>query len=117
MTAVAILPQESTQTPGCRYRAVAGTRRGEGPTPGTALDALTAQIDKAERPELILLQTMEEDAFFSDQQRERLTELMAAWRSSHDKEEGRTDPELEALVDAELAAAARRAESIFAAGS
>ena len=60
---------------------------------------------------------MQPDRFFTAEQLERLSELMLRWRQARDA--GTTLPpakqaELEALVEAEVRAAADRAEALYA---
>jgi hypothetical protein len=110
MTTIAILPENSTG-----FRAVAGKFQSVGRTPGEALDALTAQLDEAERGTFLVVQPLRPDAFFTVQQQQRLRELMDRWRAARDT--GNTLPaeeqtELDALVDAETRATAARAAAL-----
>jgi hypothetical protein len=114
MTKVAILPIP-TETGGVSYRAVAGDKHSEGKTAGEALDALTAQLSEEEVGTLVIVQSLRPDRFFSAAQQQRLAELMGRWRVARDK--GETLPteeqaELEALIEAELRAAADRAAAL-----
>jgi hypothetical protein len=116
MTAVSILP-ESVAANDTTYRAVAGDRQSVGRTPGEALDALTAQLDEQESGTLVIVQNLRPDRFFTAQQQQRLLELMAHWRKARDA--GSSLPaeeqaELTALVEAELQAAAQRAQALLA---
>jgi hypothetical protein len=58
-----------------------------------------------------------EDRFFTNEQRQRLAELMGMWRAARDTS-GQLPPEqqaeLESLVEAQLEGAARRAEAMLA---
>jgi hypothetical protein len=114
MTTIAIVP-DSPATPPTGFRAVAGQRQSVGRTPGEALDALTAQLDADEAGTLLVIQHLRPDAFFTAEQRQRLGDLMARWRAARDR--GAALPpdeqaELDALVAAELDAAARRAAAL-----
>lgn len=114
MTRVAILPVPSEKGD-FAYRAVAGDKQSHGKTAGEALDALTAQLSEGEASTLVIVQSLRPDRFFSAAQLQRLAELMARWRAARDM--GETLPvdeqsELEALVEAELRAAARRAGAL-----
>ena len=114
MTSVAILPKSGPM--GERsYDAVAGERRSEGRTVGEALDALTAQLPEEEAGTLIVVQHGRPDAFFTESQQRRLGQLMQNWRSA--RESGNALPadeqsELEALVEGEVTASAKRAAAL-----
>ncbi len=110
MTKVAILPVSTTQG-SISYYAVAGDKHSQGRTAGEALDALTAQLSRDEAGLLIIVQNLHPDRFFKAEQQQRLAGLMDRWRAARDR--GATLPadeqsELEALVEAELRAAADR---------
>lgn len=114
MTKVAILPVPTAQGD-VTYRAVAGTRYSQGKTAGEALDALTAQLPDGEAGPLIIVQSLRPDPFFTAAQQQRLAELMNRWRLARGR--GKSLPtdeqsELEALVEAELRAAASRAAAL-----
>jgi hypothetical protein len=114
MTKVAILPVP-TGKGGITYTAVAGNKRSYGATAGEALDALTAQLSGDDNGTLIIVQSRQPDRFFDAAQQQRLAELTDRWRSARDQ--GQTFPaeeqaELEALVEAELRAAAARAAAL-----
>src|SRR5262249_25002659 len=114
MTIVSILP-EGQETNGTAYRAVSGEYQSRGRTAGEALDALTAQLDADKAGTLIVVQHMQPDRFFTAAQQQRLQELMNRWRSARDAG-GALPPaehaELEALLDAEVEAATRRAGAL-----
>jgi hypothetical protein len=110
MTTVAILP-EPTASGTVAYRAVAGRLQSLGKSAGEALDALTAQLPAEDKGTLVIVQHQYPDQFFTAGQRQRLEELMAAWRAARDA--GASLPandgtELQALIDAELEATAHR---------
>ena len=111
MTTVAILPVP-TEKGGISYRAVAGGKRSHGSTVGEALDALTAQLPDDDTGLLVVVQSLRRDLVFGLTQQRRLAELTAQWRKCRDVG-GALPPneevELEALVEAELSAAAYRA--------
>ena len=114
MTTVAILP-ENSQTDGAAYRAVAGAIQSVGKTAGEALDGLTAQLRDEEAGTLVVVQHLRPDRFFTAEQQLRLQFLMDRWRAARDA--GQTLPaadqaELDALVQAELEAAAQRAAAL-----
>jgi hypothetical protein len=114
MTTIAIFPESSgTQPTG--YRAVAGSRQSVGRTAGEALDALTAQLDEAERGTLVVVQHRRPDRFFTAEQQQRLQELMTRWRAARDSQThlpADEQAELQALVEAELRAAMARAAAL-----
>ena len=114
MTTVSILPIP-TDHGEKSYRAVAGDRQSSGKTAGEALDALTAQLGEEELNTLVIVQHHCPDRFFSAEQQKRLEELMDRWRNA--REAGRAlsseeQAELDALVDAEVRAAADRAAAL-----
>lgn len=114
MTKVAILPIP-TEKGEVSYRAVAGDKQSHGRTAGEALDALTTQLSEDEASTLVIVQSLRPDRFFNAAQQQRLGELMERWHRGRDK--GQTLPadeqaELEALVEAELRAAAARAATL-----
>ena len=100
---------------GRSYVAVAGGRRCGGKTPGEALDSMTAQFDQLESSTLVVVQNHLPDQFFTAQQRDRLEELMTRWRKARDNSSALSaeeQAELNALVDAELQAAGKRAATM-----
>jgi hypothetical protein len=111
MTAICILPiitSEGLQ----QYRASAGDKVSIGQTPGEALDAIYAQLNPMVCN--ILIPNFQSDPFFTAEQQQRLSTLMAAWRDARDREI--TFPtalqiELDTLVEVELLASAHRLES------
>jgi hypothetical protein len=114
MTTIAIVPE--SVGPPQRYRAVAGNKQSVGKTAGEALDALTAQLDEAERGTLVVVQSFRPDAFFTAPQRQRLEELWGRWRAA--REAGKAlapeeQAELEALVQAEVQGSAERAQALL----
>jgi hypothetical protein len=86
-----------------------------GRTAGEALDALTSQLPSEEGDTLIIVRNLGPDRFFTAEQRHRLEQLMAVWRSALDA--GGSLPanepcELEQLIDGELRAATGRTAAI-----
>jgi hypothetical protein len=106
MTTITILPER-----GDRYRAVAGDKESTGRTAGEALDALTRQLGDAEDAALVILRARRADEFFNDSQQQRLAALLARRDAGHLS--GEETRELEALVEAELDGARRRAAALF----
>jgi hypothetical protein len=114
MTTIAILP-ENPGSASTTYLAIAGKLHSVGKTPGEALDAVTEQLDEAQRGTLVVVQKLCPDAFFSAEQRKRLEELMGRWRAARDAGEELApldQAELEALINAELQASAKRAAAL-----
>jgi len=114
MTTIAIVP-ESPGTQGTQYRAIAGNKQSVGRTAGEALDALAPQLDEAEAGTLVVVQQLRPDHYFTAEQQKRLGELMTRWRKARDAGTPLTAPEqaeLDALVEAELRAAANRAGAL-----
>jgi hypothetical protein len=115
MTSVTILPIPTAHG-GVRYCAVSNGKRSQGATAGEALDALTAQMTEADKGTLVIMQDRRPDQFFNAEQKQRLAELMAQWRTCRD--EGKLLPaneevELDSLVDAELRGAGARAAAML----
>lgn len=111
MTRVAILPLPSEKGKPS-YRAVSGDKQSEGQTIGQALDGLTSQLTDEENGTLVIVQNFHEDALFTAEQQQRLTDLMTRWRAARDNSQNlppHEQAELEALVDAELRASGTRA--------
>jgi hypothetical protein len=114
MTTIAIVPE----IPGSSttlYRAVSGNKQSVGQTAGQALDALATQLDDAEAGTLIVVQTMRPDALFPANHQQRLAELMDRWRTAREGNSAlaaEEQAELEALVQAEVRAAAARAAAV-----
>src|SRR4051794_20847959 len=113
MTTITIVPESTGSPP--RYRAVAGKAQGVGKTAGEALDALAAQLGEGDGGMLLVVRYRRPDEFFTAAQQERLQELMTRWRTARDS--GSTLPpeeqaDLDALVEAELAAATARAAAL-----
>jgi len=114
MTTIAILP-ENPGSASTAYLAIAGKVHSVGKTPGEALDAVTQQLDDAQRGTLVVVQKLRPDAFFSAEQRTRLEELMRRWRASRDAGQplaAHDQAELEDLINAELQASAKRAAAL-----
>ena len=114
MTKVAILPIP-TEHGELSYCAIAGAKHAQGKTAGEALDALTAQLSADETSTLVIVQSRRPDRFFTAAQQQRLAALMERWRTVRDQ--GHTlsmdeQTELEALIEAELHAAAARAATL-----
>jgi hypothetical protein len=114
MTAIAILP-ERPGAPANGFRAVAGNRQALGKTAGEALDALAVQLEESESGTIIVIQYLRPDQFFSASQRQRLQELMQRRQTARDGNSSLSSAdqaELKALVEEEVRAAGRRAESL-----
>ncbi len=97
------------------HSAVTAGNQAMGRTAGEALDALTSQLPDGGADTLIIVRSLRPDQFFTAQQRQRLGQLMARWRSARDAGESITTQEkseLEGLIDAEIHAATERAASL-----
>jgi hypothetical protein len=106
----------STTTGHTAYHAVAGDKCSQGKTAGEALDALTLQLPEDKSNTLVIVQNRRPDPFFNADQQQRLSELMAQWRSARDNATPLPDTkqeELEALIEAELQASAARAAALL----
>jgi len=103
MAAVTI-HKEHASAANLRFRAVAGKHESFGRTAGEALDNLNLKY--GDNGALVVVQQMQSDAFFSEEEFLRMRDLL-------DRNESLTEAEhweLEALVRAELVASARRTE-------
>ena len=113
MTTVAIFP-ESPGAPGTKFRAISRHGQSEGPTAGAALDALKQKLDPAEAGTIVVVQNLRPDSLFTESQQDHLRTLMGAWRSARDSGtalSSEQQAELDALVEAELAAATQRSSA------
>src|SRR5262249_39273050 len=100
MTKIAVF-REDAGAEEMAFRAVTRRNQAMGRTAGEVLDALTAQLPGEERDTLIIVRNLGPDHFFTAEQRRRLEQLMAEWRSARDA--GRPLPadeqaELEQLI-------------------
>lgn len=114
MNTISILPEGGESRP-TGFRAVCTGRKAAGRTPGEALDALTSQLGAGAAGAAVIVQLFHPDKYFSAEQRERLSALMARWRAA--RETGGALPaaeqaELERLVEEELQGSAERAEQM-----
>lgn len=113
MTTVAILAESGAGN--TVYRAIAGMQQSVGSTPGQALDAITPALPESQTGTLVVVQQFRPDVFFNSAQRERLESLMARWRTARNSRATFSEAEqveLEALIDAEIRAAASRAAAM-----
>jgi hypothetical protein len=114
MTKVALF-REDAGAQGPTYRAVAGGTQSMGRTAGEALDALATQLPEEGGGTLIIVRDLRPDRHFTAEQRRRLEQLMGRWRAARDAGEAlpaAEQGELERLVDAEVQAAAERADQL-----
>jgi hypothetical protein len=98
------------------YRAAAGPLQTVGRTAGEAVDALAAQLPEDQAGTLIIVRDLRPDRYFTEEQRQRLGELMARWRSARDAGAALPEAEqteLERLVDEEVRAAGKRAAELL----
>ncbi|MGC4044675.1 MAG: hypothetical protein QM758_12845 [Armatimonas sp.] len=82
----------------------------EGPTLGTALDALLNQIGDTTEP-LILVRRGASDSFFTQNEYQRLQVLIARHKGEDAPLTSDELQEMEQLIDKEILATARRAEA------
>lgn len=112
MTAVAIVREELE--PGiARFRAMARNHddlNSIGRTAGEALDALTAQLDDQDAATLVIVQEMRPDALFTETQINRLRELVQ--KSNANQLTPQEQADLDALIEAELVASAKRVATL-----
>jgi hypothetical protein len=115
MIAISILPITDA-TGNQHYRASAGNRHSTGQTPGEALDAIVAQTGQLGSQFFLLTPNFQPDRFFTAEQQQRLTTLMAAWRQARDQAQPFPEPlqqELDGLVETELLASADRLTALY----
>jgi sarcosine oxidase gamma subunit len=115
MIKVALL-RENSESGEYEYRAVTARNQAFGRTAGEALNALTAQIPAEEADTLIIVRSLAPDRFFTGEQRQRLDDLMARWRSARDGGQplsARDQSELEELIDLEVQGATERATAVL----
>ena len=115
MKTIAILPIPSPDGSPV-YHAISGDKQSSGNTAGQALDALTAQLSDTDFGGTIVLQSFRGDPYFSEAQKQRLAELMAAWRDARDRGvefDRQLQTELEALTETELKAASDRSATLL----
>ncbi|MSU76749.1 MAG: hypothetical protein EXS16_01510 [Gemmataceae bacterium] len=112
MSTISVFPTSSID--GVRYSAVANNKCGEGASVGSAIDALTPQLDR-ESTTVVLIQNRMPDDFFTAAQQVRLESLMSQWRSCRDSGVAFSafdQAELETLIEAEIEASAKRTASV-----
>ncbi|SRR5258708_5370218 len=107
MTSITIEIEEQAATKP-RFRAIAGNRQSTGRTAGEALDALNLERDNDTNPALILVQQMGTDPYFSEDQFQRMKELLARRESLSTAEQ----TELESIAREELMASGRRTQAL-----
>jgi hypothetical protein len=107
MASVTIYPEPGQQGEP-RFRAIAGDRESVGRTMGEALDALTADWGDDVPETAVLIQRFQPDPYFTQAQHDRMQELLSRRASLTPAE--RT--EIEALIDAELAATITRTDRL-----
>jgi hypothetical protein len=109
--------QESGNRKKPSYRAIQGQQQAKGKTPGQALDSLERLAKDQEENSLVILQRFGTDTFFSQQQQERLQDLMSQLQEAINDDASLTQSEraeLEQLIDIEWAGAIARAAAIIA---
>jgi hypothetical protein len=114
MTKVALVP-ERADADEFTFRAVSARNQAVGRTAGEALDALTTQLSAEDTDTLIIVRSLVPDRFFTSEQRQRLQELIARWRTARDKGKALSandQSELENLIDLEVRAATERATAV-----
>lgn len=115
MTKVTVL-REELEGREATFRAVGGHTQAAGRTAGEAVNALASRLPDDEAGTLILVRDLRPDRFFSAEQRQRLTDLMALWRTARDSGAILPDAEqseLQDLADAETEAATARAKEAW----
>ena len=111
MSAITILP---THQPEASFEAAQGKLSAQGRTAGEALDALTALLETP-TTHVVIVQSQRPDRFFGAAEQARLKTLMQRFQTAQAGEASLSDAEreeLEALVNAELEAAAARAQEL-----
>ncbi|MGB3533913.1 MAG: hypothetical protein WBA13_10395 [Microcoleaceae cyanobacterium] len=108
--------QESELNYSTAYRAICGEKQAIGRSPGQALDELEQQLNPLETNTLIIVQRFLPDRFFPQPQHHKLQQLMNKYHESKDNQKDLSNEEqneLEALAEAELAAANERAKEFL----
>ncbi len=114
MTAVAILTEETGKGKKPRFRAIAksGLTQSTGKTAGEALDALTSQLIPDERGTIVIVQEMQGDKYFNEDQIDRMRLLLDRLNSRPESLSADELAELQSLVAAEFQGSARRTSDI-----
>jgi protein subunit release factor A len=108
--------QESPSNKSTTYRAICGEKQALGRSPGQALDELEQQLAAPETNTLIIIQRFLPDHFFPEPQHQKLRQLMNKFHEGQDNQQDLSNEEqneLEALAEAELAAANERAKELL----
>jgi hypothetical protein len=111
MDTITILPNENDGK-AISFSAMTSDHEAVGRTAGEALDALTSKTH-SEICEPIIIQQFQADRYFSEAQRQRLTELMSHWHQARDANAELSPDlrgELERLLDEEMLGATKRSE-------
>jgi len=114
MIKVALLPEHGDADEFI-FRAVSARNQAVGRTAGEAIDALATQLSAEDADTLIIVRSIVPDRYFTSEQRQRLQELMARWRSARDQGKSLSaddQSELESLIDVEVRAATERATAV-----
>jgi hypothetical protein len=97
------------------FRAISGEKKSIGITIGEAIDALTVQLENADKETIFIVQRFQPDEFFTAEQQNRLSELMQKLREAQ-AENREMNPqekaELENLIGEELEGSAKRVETL-----
>jgi hypothetical protein len=115
MATITVLPDDP-RTSSSAFRAVSGDSQAVGSTVGQAIDGLRAELGNSTETTLVIVQPMAPDDLFTAAQRDRLTVLMAMWRTARDmgvELPATEQAELDSLVAAEVRAAGERAARLL----
>ena len=94
---------------------MAGETQAIGPR-SRGIDGLRMKIGNPAETTLVIVQPLTPDAFFTEEQRDRLAALMSRWRSARDQATNlppSEQAELDSLVEAEVRAAGARAAQLL----
>lgn len=97
------------------FVAFSGKKNSFGKTIGEAVDALTEQLEPSEQNTVVYVRDFQPDEFFTVEQQQRMSVLMAKWREARDADQQlapQEQIELEKLIEEELEGSGRRAEKI-----
>jgi hypothetical protein len=111
---VTILPVFNTEGE-ISFEAVSGNKSSLGKTPGEALDAISVHLSDDQAGTLVVIQSFRPDRFFSASEQRRLSELLERRSRVHQQGGGLPESEqveLEALIEAEVRAAGKRAAAL-----
>lgn len=110
MSTITITPESSASK---RFRAVRGSHVTTGSSIGNAIDEMAKETGFDRELSVVIVNPMQPDQFFSAAQRDRLSDLMAQWRTARDHHQPfavELKRDLDELIKTELVATMERAK-------